>query len=133
MKAPAPVHLRASIGNRLETTAFFRNRRFFGVPLDEVAGPEVRVQVHAASTGAEVNSLAIALLRDPRFRDRAFRIDATDIEPAFVKFAGAGRYPLEIPGGLEARERIGRYKTGLLGRKRASLAPDQGRLAAARP
>lgn len=108
MNAPAPVRLRASIGNRIGTTAFFRNRRFLGVlldELDEVAGPEVRVLVHAASIGAEVYSLAIAMMTDPRFRDRAIRIDATDIEPAFVEFAGAGRYPLEILGGLDARER----------------------------
>lgn len=108
MNAPPPLRLRPSVGIRIGTTAFFRNRAFLRVLLDEldkVTGSEVRVLVHAASIGAEAYSLGIALLSDPRFEHRSVRIDATDIEPAFVRFAGAGRYPAEVAAGLGAGER----------------------------
>ncbi|MEQ9124754.1 MAG: hypothetical protein RIM80_19570, partial [Alphaproteobacteria bacterium] len=59
MSAPAAFRLRPTDGDRIGTTAFFRNRAFletFGAEIAALgaAGRRVEILVHASSMGAEV-------------------------------------------------------------------------------
>lgn len=107
MSAPAAFRLRPTDGDRIGTTAFFRNRAFletFGAEIAALgaAGRRVEILVHACSIGAEVWSLAMHLA--DVWPDLDFHIDATDISAGFVQFAQNGLYPRQIVDHLAPAE-----------------------------
>lgn len=106
--AAAALRLRPTDGDRIGTTAFFRNRAFleqFGREIAALAAPDrpTEILVHACSIGAEVYSLAIQLaLAHPNLD---FRIEATDLSPDFVRRAEAGVYAPQILELMTSAER----------------------------
>ena len=100
-----PLMLRVYKDDKKGATAFFRNRVFLDFVLNLVAdsakGRAAEVLFHACSIGAEPYSFAAASIE----KSIDVMIDATDIEPEFVKAAKQGVYPAQIVGYMRPDEK----------------------------
>lgn len=102
---PQTVRLRPTDGALIGTTAFFRNRAFFGVfcrQIKPAADGPTRILAHACSIGAEAYSLAIRLMIERPQLD--FQIEATDLSQGFVNYAAKGVYPRVVMQGAQSQE-----------------------------
>lgn len=97
-------------------TSFFRERHHFELLRDRVLPPliararqggRVRLWSAGCSTGEEPYSMAMVLLGlDPEAATLDIRILATDIDPAVLARARAGRYDADSAGSLPAEPRL---------------------------
>ncbi|MBI5444225.1 MAG: hypothetical protein HY900_23820 [Deltaproteobacteria bacterium] len=107
--AQTPTRLRPTCGNRIGTTAFFRNRPLLDAlwaELSTLSANPIRVLFHACSIGSEAYSLAIyACLAARSSRSKNLQICATDIERSFLAFGRNGVFPEASIAHLSAEER----------------------------
>ena len=95
---------------------FFREAHHFETLRKEVlpdllararAGERVRLWSAGCSSGQEPLTIAMEVLRlDPQAGERDLRILGTDIDPAILEVARAGRYAEGLMGGVGAEDRL---------------------------
>lgn len=96
--------MRHVVGDRIGRTDFFRNPAFLRALIDLLrAEAAPRVLVHAAAMGAEPYSLVMAA-RLAGLRD--IRVEATDVEPAFLEMAQRGVYGDDCLSKVPAEARV---------------------------
>ncbi len=107
MDIATPVRLRASEGEAIGTTAFFRNRPLFDTLLElmKASGEKhFSILFHACSIGAEVYSFVAQYLLQGHDRQFTIACHATDKQPNFLEFARHGAYPATILSGMTGAE-----------------------------
>lgn len=106
--APTPAMLRVYGGDKIGSTAFFRNRPLLDALLGLVRSrgkPDLRVLFHASSIGAEPYSLAAWAIMAGLAETIRLQITATDINADFLAVARAGVYPSQVLAGMTEAER----------------------------